>query len=191
MIRFMPGWRVTVDGSEYLPQDGQPMVVVANHESMSDIWAMYYLGIQFRWLSKESVFKVPMVGQAMQWAHYVPIKRGSRESASMAMEESAARVRQGLSMFFFPEGTRSRDGVMKPFKSGAFKLAQNEQVPILPVAIHGAGDLLPKGSWMPGEARVRIKVLPPLPPPPPGDGNIDAFAASVRAQILAAHTELV
>jgi len=190
IIRLTPGWKVTIEGREHLPPDYQPMVMVANHESMSDICAMYYLGAQFRWLSKESVFKIPFVGNAMRWANYVPILRGNRESAAQAMRESALRIRQGLSMFFFPEGTRSLDGVILGFKTGAFKLARDEKVPVLPIAIHGAGNLLPKHSWIPGKAHVRLKILAPMPPPAQSDSSVEAYTELVRARIVTAHDSL-
>jgi 1-acyl-sn-glycerol-3-phosphate acyltransferase len=190
IIHMMPGWRVTVKGRENLPPDGKPMVFVANHESMSDIWAMYFLKVQFRWLSKEEVFKVPFIGAAMRWSYYVPIARGNRESAAQAMRQSAERLRAGISMLYFPEGTRSPDGNIKPFKVGAFKLAQEEQVPVLPIAIKGARDLLPKHSLAPGKAHVQLTVLPPLPPPPKGV-DLEAYSNDVRARIVAAHAALV
>ena len=190
MIRLMPGWRCEVEGREYLPADGNAMVIIANHESMSDIWGMYYLGIQFRWLSKDAVFKIPVIGQAMRWANYVPVDRSSRNSGQAAMLESAKRLNQGLSMFFFPEGTRSQDGIIKPFKLGAFKLARDEQVPILPVAIHGASSMLPKHSWVPGKAKIRIKILPPL-PPPTEEEDLESCAEKARQIIINAHQQLV
>jgi 1-acyl-sn-glycerol-3-phosphate acyltransferase len=186
IIHLMPGWRVTVRGRELLPPDGKAAVFVANHESMTDIWAMYFLGAQFRWLSKDAVFKVPFVGDAMRWSHYVSVQRGNRESAAQAMRESAQRLRAGLSMLYFPEGTRSEDGTIKPFKMGAFKLAQDAQVPIVPIAIKGA----PKHSLAPGKAHVQLTVLPPLPAPAPGC-DLEAYAAVVRERIIQAHHELV
>jgi 1-acyl-sn-glycerol-3-phosphate acyltransferase len=187
IIRFVPGWRVTVTGREHLVPDRQASVIVANHESMADIWAMYYLGAQFRWLSKDSVFRLPMVGRVMRWARYVSVNRTSRESGVEAMRQSAELLRLGLAMFYFPEGTRSVDGVIKPFKLGAFKLAQGEQVPVQPIAIHGAGNLLKKGSMLTNDtAHVHIKVLPPLPPPGP-NADLEEYAARVREQLVAAH----
>lgn len=190
ILRLMPGWKVVIEGREHLPPEDQAMVVVANHESMSDIWAMYYLGIQFRWLAKEEVFRIPCIGLAMHWAGYVPILRGNRESSAIAMRQGAARLRLGIPMFFFPEGTRSTNGVIRPFKLGAFKLAQDAQVPVLPVVIHGAGDLLPKHSWIPGRATVRIRVLPIVPPPAPA-APLEAYADEIREQIVAEHAKLV
>jgi 1-acyl-sn-glycerol-3-phosphate acyltransferase len=193
LVTLTPGWQVDVEGREHLPPTSPgspPVVIVANHESMADIWAMYYLGIQFRWLSKIEVFRVPMVGPAMRWANYVPIKRGDPTSHGQAMAESAARLREGLPMFFFPEGTRSTDGRVKDFKLGAFKLARDAQARILPVAIHGAGNLLPKGSGLPSlRARVRLRVLPLQPAPAPSD-DLAAVAAQSREMIVAAHREL-
>jgi 1-acyl-sn-glycerol-3-phosphate acyltransferase len=190
LIRLMPGWQVEVQGREHLPPDHVPMVMVGNHESFADIWAMCSLDVQFRWLSKDSIFKIPMIGHAMRWANYVSVERGRKNSTMLAMQTSAERLRQGLSMFYFPEGTRSVDGQLRPFKLGAFKLARDEHVPVLPIAIHGAAELLPKHSWLPGKARVAITILPPLPPPAATD-DLDAYAGMVRGQIAAVHSQMV
>jgi 1-acyl-sn-glycerol-3-phosphate acyltransferase len=193
LIKLMPGWRVTIEGQEFLPIGDVPFIMVANHESMADIWAMYYLGVQFRWLSKKEVFNIPMIGHAMRWAEYVSVDRKNRESGVEAMRQSAIRLRQGLPMFFFPEGTRSTDGQIKKFKLGAFKLASEEKVPILPIAIHGAGDLFPKGSALPGnKAHIRIKILPMVPPPSELEArHLDVYAANVREQIVSAHQSIL
>ena len=190
IIRLMPGWSCEIEGKEYLPQDRQPMVIIANHESMSDIWGIYYLGIQFRWLSKDSVFRIPVIGQAMRWANYVAVDRSNRQSGAAALAESAQRLQQGASMFFFPEGTRSLDGTIKDFKIGAFRLACTEKVPVLPIAIHGAGSMLPKHSWVPGKAKIQIKVLPALPTPTENE-DIHAYAERARQLIIAAHKTLI
>jgi 1-acyl-sn-glycerol-3-phosphate acyltransferase len=190
LIQLMPGWKVTIEGAEHIPPDGTSVVIVANHESMADIWAMYYLGIQFRWLSKKEVFKLPMIGHAMRWAEYVSVDRKSRESGAEAMRQSSLRLNAGLAMFFFPEGTRSPDGVIKDFKLGAFKLARDHNAPVLPIAIHGAGDLFPKGSALPGHhAHIRIRVLPMVPAPTTGD-DLHGYAAKVRSMIVDAHAAI-
>ena len=190
LIRLMPGWQIEVLGRENLPGPDVTMVMVANHESFADIWAMCYLDIQFRWLSKESIFRLPMIGHAMRWANYVPVERGRKNSTHAAMQASAMRLRQGLSMFYFPEGTRSVDGHLRPFKLGAFKLARDENTPVLPIAIHGAAGLLPKHAWIPGRARVAITILPLLPPPAAQD-DLTAYAAMVREKIAAVHSQMV
>jgi 1-acyl-sn-glycerol-3-phosphate acyltransferase len=93
-------------------------------------------------------------------------------------------------MLFFPEGTRSPDGEIKDFKLGAFKLARDTQAPIVPIALHGANNLLPKHGRMPQSAHVRLRVLPMEAPPPP-QGDLDSYAAGVRAKIVAAHAGLL
>jgi len=191
IIKMMPGWNIEVTGQENLPAENEPVVIVANHESMSDIWAMYYLDIQFRWLSKDSVFKIPMVGHAMKWAGYIPITRGNKASHVEAMRQSADRLSKGIPMFFFPEGTRSTDGVIKDFKIGAFKLARDMQTPILPIAIHGAANLMRKGSFHPSmRATVRLKVLPKMPPPDLANENIEQYAEKVRQIIITGHNTI-
>ncbi len=191
IIRMMPGWKIEVTGQENLPADDEAVVIVANHESMSDIWAMYYLRIQFRWLSKDSVFKIPMVGQAMKWAGYIPITRGNKGSHIESMRQSTDRLRKGIPMFFFPEGTRSTDGIIKEFKIGAFKLARDSKVAVLPIAIHGAGDLMRKGSSHPSmRATVRLKILPKIPPPAPDNEDLELYAEQVRQKIITAHNTI-
>jgi len=189
IFNLLPGWNITVSGRENLPPLDQPVVMVANHESMSDICAIYFLNTQFRWLSKEEVFKFPCIGHAMRLCKYVPIPRGDRSSHGQAMEASADHIRAGLSMFFFPEGTRSETGELRPFKAGAFKLARDLKVPVLPIALHGAGDLLRKGSFTPRAAAVRVAVLPAISDHP--DESVEQFADRVRGIIAAAHKTLV
>jgi 1-acyl-sn-glycerol-3-phosphate acyltransferase len=122
----------------------------------------------------------------MRWAGYVPIRRGDKDSHGVAMQAAKERLHAGIAMFFFPEGTRSVDGRIKEFKTGAFRLAVENNVPIVPIALKGAGNLLPKGSWKPGRAHVSIKVLPPIAP----SADIHALAIQARERIIAAHAGL-
>lgn len=194
LFHLTPGWRIEVVGGDNLPKaGGKPAVLVSNHESLTDIFAMYFLDTQFRWLSKEEAFRIPFVGQAMGWCDYVPVLRGNKDSHALALEASADRLRKGFSMFFFPEGTRSDDGSIRPFKTGAFKLARDEQVPVIPVIIQGARDLMPKGVMAPGKARVTLQVLTPMPPPPvdAGPQALADYAETVRARIVAEHARIV
>ncbi len=191
IMKLMPGWSIAIEGRENLPGPGVPVVMVANHESMTDIWAMYYLGCQFRWLSKDTVFRLPMIGVAMKWCGYVPVNRKSRESGAEAMRQSAVKLAMGLPMFFFPEGTRSMDGKIKPFKLGAFKLAQSAGVSVVPIVIHGAGELFAKGSLIPGtSAKVRLRVLPAI-PPPPLEAPIEVYSEMVRQKIIQGHADVL
>jgi 1-acyl-sn-glycerol-3-phosphate acyltransferase len=189
IFSVIPGWNVEVSGWEYLPQDGDPVVMVANHESLVDILVMYFLGVQFRWLSKESVFKIPFVGPSMRACGYIPIRRGDRNSHEEALAASGEWLRKGINMFFFAEGTRSEiPGQMRPFKIGAFKLASECGVDVLPVAIRGAGKLWRKNGKLPDSATVRLRVLPRT---RMLEGETyEAYAARVRSIIGSALAEL-
>ncbi len=161
IMKATPGWHTTIAGKENIPSD-RPYVIIANHESMTDIFAIYLLEVQFKWLSKKEVFKVPIVGYCMKICGYIPISRGQRNSHKEALDRCAAWIKKGVSMLFFPEGTRSLDGKPKKFKVGAFKLAIETDVPILPVILINAGKLLKKGSLCPNPANLIIQVLPPV-----------------------------
>lgn len=188
IMTAMPWWHIKIYGAENLPKSNEPIVIAANHESMADIWGLFCVGIQFRWLSKAEVFKIPVIGTAMRWAGYIPIDRGNKFSHVAALNASASHLRNGIPMVFFPEGTRSKDGTMRPFKVGAFRLADENQVPILPVVLKGSGNLIKKGSALPFPATIQIKVLPRTCRLP--DEGYEAYAARVRSEILSAHNSL-
>ncbi len=190
-FKSVPGWEVHIEGIEHLDQKNEPYVITCNHESMADIWAAYLLNTQFRWIAKDSLFKLPIVGPAMREVGYVSLARGHRDSHSEAIEQSRQILRQGTNMFFFPEGTRSTDGI-KRFKVGAFKLAKEENRPILPVVIHGAAVLLPKKSWLIAtKARVDIAVLEPIDPSVFQNMDYDDIGEYTRALIIKKHDEIV
>ncbi len=179
IVLFTPGWHYEVFGRENLPKPGsKPVVMVANHQSAADIWALYLTGAQFRWLSKAAVFKVPIIGTAMRWAGYVPIRREDRGSHGSAMQASAKWLREGVSMVFFPEGTRSENGRLKDFKLGAFRLAVESGVDILPLVLRGTRDMVQKKSGIPCPARLEIEVLPPVAHLP--NESLDNYALRVQ-----------
>jgi 1-acyl-sn-glycerol-3-phosphate acyltransferase len=182
-FKFIPGWNLVIQGRENIPASQRPAIFVANHQSMADIWAMYALGSDFCWLSKQEVFNLPMLGRAMKWADYIPVLRNSRDSTIEAMRQSRARLQAGRSMFFFPEGTRSENDVLRPFKVGAFKLSEELEVPIVPIAIDGAGRLMRKGSLIPRRSEVRMKICPAL--LKSQDETLESFAARTREIISA------
>jgi len=188
LFRFTPGWSIEIYGRQNIPQKGA-FVIAANHESAADIFALYVLGISFRWLGKASVFRIPGVGAAMRHNGYIPITRGDKASHHQALEASSAHLKAGTSMLFFPEGTRSTTGSPGPFKVGAFKLAKENQVPVLPVVLQGAAKLLKKKSLFPNRARLLIQVLPPM--TSPESESIEAFTHRVRDQMVEAHSHLV
>ena len=155
-----PWWDFTIEGAENIPDKEYPVVIVANHKSQADILAMYLLGLRFRWVAKESLYRIPFLGWGMKAVGYVSIKRSDRASQAKCMEQSALHIREGKSMLFFPEGTRSAKGELLNFKNGAFRLAADCKADVLPVTLLGTERLLPKGSMFPSVAKIRIIVHP-------------------------------
>ena len=172
-----PLWPVTVSGREHIER-GETYVMVANHLSLLDILVLFRLFRHFTWVSKAENFRVPFVGWNMWLNNYIPLRRGDRESVLVMLATAEKDLRDGISVMIFPEGTRSRDGQMRPFKSGAFELAVRTGSPVLPIAVAGTGDALPRrGFVLRGRHRIRLSVLPPISP----DG-LDPAQLSERAR---------
>ncbi|AKT35955.1 lysophospholipid acyltransferase family protein [Chondromyces crocatus] len=162
LVHFNPMWSVRIHGYRRPPKSG-PYIVVANHQSIADIPALSFLPWEMKWLSKEANFKVPGLGWMMRMAGDIPLRRGERESAQSAMAQCRSYLERGMSVMIFPEGTRSSDGELKPFKDGAFRLALETGFPILPIAVAGSRHAIPKSSWIfSTKCQVRIEVLPPV-----------------------------
>jgi 1-acyl-sn-glycerol-3-phosphate acyltransferase len=161
-VGLSPIWRFSVDGT---PPDGileRGFVVIANHESTADPFLLSHLPWDMRWVAKEEIFKLPLIGWLMRLGGDIPLRRGKRDSVKQMLEECRRTLQNGLPVMFFPEGSRSKDGALGPFKDGAFQLAIETQVPVLPVAIAGTRQCRPKGSLWFGEACARARVLAPL-----------------------------
>jgi 1-acyl-sn-glycerol-3-phosphate acyltransferase len=182
-VAFNPLWKTRIEGGEKLPWHG-PAVIVANHLSLLDILALYRYFRPFKWVAKGELFRVPFVGWNMVLNDYVRVWRGERESVKQMMAHCRAHLARGSAMIIFPEGTRSRDGKMLPFKDGAFKLATEAGCPLIPIAIQGSYEALPKhGLVFRQRATIRIRVLEPL--DPKAFGSIDALKAAARDAIVA------
>ncbi len=159
-----PLWRVRVEGRSKLPWEG-PAVLVANHLSLIDIIVLYGLYSPFKWVSKAEVFRVPFIGWNMRLNDYVPLRRGDRESVREMAEHCQRHLARGAPVLIFPEGTRSRDGSLQPFKDGAFRLAMEARCPVIPIAVRGTGDSLPKhGLALRKPMRAVVQVLDPIDP---------------------------
>ncbi len=152
------GVHVKVEGLEQLRNDG-PYIFMANHQGSYDIFALLgQLPFQFKWLAKKEIFSIPILGWAMTVAGYISIDRdGTRETVE-AMNKAARKIQEGMSVVIFPEGTRSADGSIQPFKKGGFTLAVKSKVPIVPIALAGSRKILAKDrlTISPGDIRVRI-----------------------------------
>ena len=139
---------VIAEGLEHIPRD-QPVMYASNHSSMFDIWALFAtLPGSVRFVAKQELFKIPLLGGAMRAVGHIPIDRAAGKKAFEAYDEAARTIRQGTSsIVVFPEGTRSRTGELLPFKNAPFGLAIAAQVPIVPVYVHHTFEILPKGAW--------------------------------------------
>jgi len=148
IIGLSPIWRMAVTGRENL-QKGKHYIIVANHQSLLDILAVCAaLPINFKFLAKRELFQIPLMGWAMASAGYIPVDRASHKSGHDAIQRIIRVLSRGVSVLLFPEGTRSPDGKIHAFKMGAFKLARDNKVEILPLVVDGTGQALPKKSWL-------------------------------------------
>jgi 1-acyl-sn-glycerol-3-phosphate acyltransferase len=164
VIAANPYWNVVVHGLEHIEHD-RPYVIVANHQSFADIVLLFQTRMQFKWIAKDSLFRVPFLGWCMSLARHIRLRRARLSSIRAAYQEASAWIDKGVSVMFFPEGTRSPSGEMQDFHAGPFKLALKKNVAVLPMAIHGTARAMPKGKWRfnPGST-VGLTVLPAITP---------------------------
>ncbi len=163
-LRINPLWRLHYEGLERIDSN-KTYVLVANHQSLVDIVVLYGLFKPFKWVSKESIFQVPLVGWNMMINQYVLIKRGDLKSIKEMMQTCRNWLNRGASILMFPEGTRSEDGEMHDFRDGSFRLAAECGVPVVPIVVDGTHDILAKnGGWIKFTGDIRVKVLPPVDP---------------------------
>ena len=187
--KLVPGWDFGVSGP--VPRDlPRRLVVVSNHESQADPFLLSHLPWEMKWLSKSSIFRIPLFGWSMWLAGDIPIRRGKSSSAGHALQHCAAWLDRGVPVMIFPEGTRSKDGNLLPFKDGAFRLAIEEHASLLPMAVRGTHDALPKHSWRFGRAHARVAVGEPISTEGLGPGDLEALKAQARAQIEALRQRL-
>lgn len=155
----MPAWAISSKGREKISKD-QTYVIVSNHQSQLDILLAFTLFFPFKWVSKAEIFKVPFIGWNMSLNGYIKLKRGRHGSIKQMLRDCEKMLKTGNSVYLFPEGTRSETGEVRYFKPGAFALAKRLKLPILPIAINGSKDALPKGSLnYHGVKNVSIEVL--------------------------------
>ena len=177
---------ISVRGKEKIDRN-QSYVVVANHQSQYDIFAIYgWLPVDFRWVLKQELRKVPIIGVYCDRAGHVYIDRSDTASALASIDRAKKRITNGTSIFFFPEGTRSLNGKLLPFKKGAFKFAIDLSLPVLPVTIKGTRDVLPANSiaLFPGSAEVIIH--DPISIEGYSEQNIEELVAHARTSIAGA-----
>lgn len=162
MTHLNPMWSIEVTGK--FPENPRlPYVVVGNHQSLADIPVVSLLPWEMKWVAKIELFRLPFVGGMLKLAGDIPVDRTSRRSGAEVMIAAKQYLEKHCSVMFFPEGTRSRDGVVRTFSDGPFSLAIKCGVPVIPLAIDGTANALPKHRWRftnPGQ--MRLKVLDPV-----------------------------
>ena len=138
-------------------------IFMSNHQSNFDIPVLYSaLPVQFRWLAKAELFRIPIFGSSMKGAGYISIDRSNRKSAFYSLAKAVEAIRNGTSVMIFPEGTRSRDGKLLPYKKGGFVMAVDAGVPIVPVVITGTHAIMPKGRLLIRRQCVRVHIGRPI-----------------------------
>ena len=154
----LSGVSMSVSGDEFIDEN-QPYIVMANHQSYYDVFALIgYLPLPLKWVMKRELRKIPIFGVACEKVGHIYVDRGSSEKAQNSLKAAGEKIRAGSSVAFFPEGTRSPDGKLQPFKKGGFVMALEAKVPILPVTVVGGRKILPKGSLriLPGSMKIII-----------------------------------
>ena len=184
-----PLWRFRIVG-ELPPDPRRPYVVVSNHESFVDILLISHLPWEMKWLSKTEMFKIPLVGWLMRMAGDIELVRGDKESVARAMRACAETLDRRVSVMIFPEGTRSASGELGTFRRGAFQLAIDSQLPILPLAVHGTRGALRKHDWRLGVSDAELHVLEPIETTGMTSDDVDGLRDRVRDEIAGALTAL-
>lgn len=183
-VWLMPAWSVRIQGREKL-NSKEPQVLVSNHQSLLDILVAFGLFAPFKWVSKIEIFKVPFIGWNMRLNRYIGLVRGDKESGKKMLRDCEAALKQGCSVYLFPEGTRSHTGQVKDFKPGAFVLAHNQKVAIQPIVIQGTQDALPKKSLgFHGFHRITLQVLDSVPYQDFAHLSVEETAEKIRKIII-------
>lgn len=162
----------------------KPAIYVCNHQSTLDIPALFVaLPVAFRFVAKQQLQYVPFLGWYMTMAKFVFIDRSNHKKAVRSLELAAERIRSGISIAMFPEGTRSEEAAIMPFKKGPFALAMKAGVPVVPIAIEGSGKLMPKNSWNITPGPVTVSIGEPVDPKQFGEDR-EALMKAVRDRII-------
>jgi len=182
-IAFLTPVRVTVEGGENAHRE-QSYVAVINHQSQFDILLVYgWLELDLKWVMKKELRKIPGIGIGCEKAGHIFVDRTKPKQASRAITEALARMGKGVGILFFPEGTRSPDGHLLPFKKGAFRLSVEQDLPILPVTLVGTREVLPARSLRLFPGAIRMVIHPAI---YPGSKDAEELLEETRASITSA-----
>jgi 1-acyl-sn-glycerol-3-phosphate acyltransferase len=166
-----------------------PVIFASNHESVLDIWVLFaVIGRSFRFIAKQELFRIPIFGTYLRVGGHIPVDRSNRQRAVASLAAAGDAVRAGTSIVVFPEGTRSRDGRIQPFKKGPFVVAKQAGVPIIPIAIAGSGRVTPSQHVAVHPGTIRVAAGDPVDPAAFPDK--EALLAEVRRRIIELHRSL-
>jgi len=162
-LTINPGWRIRVENREMIDR-AKPYILVSNHQSIIDIALLLQLRINFRWISKMELARFPFVGWVIWMNDHIVVRRGDKQSVVKMAEACKRSLTQGVSVFMFPEGTRTRNGKIQEFKEGAFILAKDIGIPVIPIVLDGTSNALPKrGFWFRVKQICTVRVLDEIP----------------------------
>lgn len=157
-------------------------VFVANHQGAYDIFVIYgYLNHNFKWMMKKGLLKFPVVGPSCLAAGHIFVDNSSPAAIRKTMEKAEHTLKDGMSLVVFPEGSRTFDGKMKPFRKGAYQLAMEFGLPVVPVTIDGAFDVLPRTRLLPRWGTIRMTIHKPVAPPADEADRQRVIAESYKA----------
>lgn len=184
VTKVNPTWRLVIDGKK-ISDPRRPYVVVCNHQSMADIPLISHLPWEMKWVAKKQLFDLPVVGWMMKMAGDIPVDRAAKSRRHQPIIRSMSYLKDKCSVMFFPEGTRSVNGKINRFTDGAFLLAIKTGTPVLPLALDGSHECLPKHSWKFGDVQtVRLRVLEPVETTGLSRGDVEALRDKVRNMIV-------
>jgi 1-acyl-sn-glycerol-3-phosphate acyltransferase len=184
IILWVCGARVKVSGQENVDRH-EPRIYLSNHQSYFDIFTLLaHLPADFKFVLKQELMRIPLFGFAMKRARYVAIDREEPRKAVRSINEAVRKIKEGASMLVFPEGTRSEDGKLQPFKTGGFRLALKAGCEVVPVAITNSRNIVPKGSLRINKGTIAMNIGTPISVKDYSKKDMDKLMAQVREAIL-------
>lgn len=189
-VAINPLWRFRTSGVT-IEDPRRPYVVVANHESYADIFLISHLPWEMKWLSKAEIMRVPLMGWLMRMAGDIPVRRGDSRSRAEAMEGIRDRLSKRVSVIVLPEGTRAPTDELLPFRDGAFRIAVELGLPVLPIAVAGTRNAMARGSFRFNRATAEARVLEPVETAHLTRDDVGWLRDEIRDRIGAARADLL
>lgn len=182
---------VKVKGREKLDRK-QSYVFVANHQGAYDIFLIYgYLGQPIKWVMKKELAKIPFVGYACKKAGFIFVDNSSPKAAARTIQEAESRMKNGASIAIFPEGSRTKTGKMGPFKKGAYQMAMDLKLPVVPITINGSFDVMPIQSYLLNPHKMELIIHDPIPTEDMKTENLREAALHIRGLLDRSRNEIV